>query len=103
MAFEITRPGKNSLVVETPVMPSAGIFGFGDVYRDLIKVEKLGAIVTNPVTYQPWQVATGTRVIPLDAGELVYTRTAQSRPEQGTEPVSRPVGSLPDASDFASR
>ncbi|MCB9457859.1 MAG: nitronate monooxygenase [Anaerolineaceae bacterium] len=73
MAFEITRPGKNSLVVETPVMPAAGIFGFGDVYRDLIKVEKLGAIVTNPVTYQPWQVATGTRVIPLDAGVLVHT------------------------------
>lgn len=73
MAFEITRPGKNSLVVETPVMPAAGTFGFGDVYRDLIKLEKLGAIVTNPVTYQPWQAATGTRVVPLDAGVLVHT------------------------------
>lgn len=27
MATEITRPGKNSLVIETPVMPAAGTVG----------------------------------------------------------------------------
>jgi dihydroorotate dehydrogenase len=73
MAIEITRPGKNSLFVETPVMPAAGTFGFGDVYRELVNIEKLGAIVTSPVTYQPWRPATGTRAIPLDAGMLVHT------------------------------
>src|SRR5262245_59541400 len=73
MAIEITRPGKNSLILETPVMPASGIFGFGDVYRGMIKLEKLGALVTNPVTYQPWQPASGTRVIPLDAGVLVHS------------------------------
>ena len=67
MATEITRPGKNSLVIETPVMPAAGTVGFGDVYRELIQFEKLGALVTNPVTYAPWSPATGTRVVPLDA------------------------------------
>lgn len=54
-------------------MPQAGTFGFGDVYGDLIKIEKLGAIVTNPVTFAPWQPATGTRVVPFDAGILVHT------------------------------
>jgi dihydroorotate dehydrogenase (NAD+) catalytic subunit len=73
MTIEITRPGKNTLMLETPVMPAAGVFGFGDLYRDLINVEKLGALVTNPVTYQPWQPPAGTRVIPLDAGMLVHT------------------------------
>jgi dihydroorotate dehydrogenase (NAD+) catalytic subunit len=73
MATEITRPGKNSLVLESPVMPAAGTIGFGDTYRDLIQFEKLGAIVTNPVTYAPWSPATGTRVVPLDAGMLVHT------------------------------
>src|SRR5512145_1808442 len=73
MVVEITRPGKNSLVIETPVMPAAGTFGFGDAYKDLIKIEKLGALVTNPVTFQPWQPATGTRVVPLDAGILLHT------------------------------
>jgi dihydroorotate dehydrogenase len=51
------------VIVETPVMAAAGILGFGDVYRDLIQFEKLGAFVTNPVTYQPWQPAVGTRVV----------------------------------------
>jgi dihydroorotate dehydrogenase (NAD+) catalytic subunit len=73
MAVEITRPGKNSLILETPVMPAAGTVGFGDVYRDLIQFEKLGALVTNPVTYSPWLPATGTRVVPLDAGMLLHT------------------------------
>ncbi|MBZ0289223.1 MAG: hypothetical protein K8I30_16505, partial [Anaerolineae bacterium] len=73
MAIEITRTGKNSLVLETPVMPAAGTIGFGDAYRELIQFEKLGALVTNPVTYAPWSPATGTRVVPLDAGMLVHT------------------------------
>jgi len=73
MATEITRPGKNSLVLETPVMPAAGTIGFGDAYRELIQFEKLGALVTNPVTYAPWSPASGTRVVPLDAGMLVHT------------------------------
>jgi dihydroorotate dehydrogenase (NAD+) catalytic subunit len=71
--IELTRPGKHSLVVENPVMNAAGTLGFGDSYRDLIDVEKLGALVTNPVTYQPWQAASGTRVVPLDSGVLVHT------------------------------
>lgn len=73
MAIEITRPGKTSLIVESPVMPAAGVVGFGDVYRDLVQFEKLGALVTNPVTYQPWQPAMGTRVVPLDSGMLIHT------------------------------
>lgn len=73
MATEITRPGKNSLIIETPVMAASGILGFGDVYHDLIQFEKLGAFVTNPVTYQPWKPATGTRVVSLDAGMMVHT------------------------------
>lgn len=73
MAIEITRPGKNSLILETPVMPAAGTFGFGDVYRNQVDIEKLGAIVTSPVTHRSWHPATGTRVIPIDGGVLVHT------------------------------
>lgn len=73
MAIEITRPGKYSLIVSTPVMPAAGTFGFGDNYKNLINYDKLGAIVTNPVTIDPWNPATGTRVVSLDAGILIHT------------------------------
>jgi dihydroorotate dehydrogenase (NAD+) catalytic subunit len=71
--IELTRHGKNTLTVETPVMPAAGTLGYGDLYRDLIDFEKLGAFVTNPVTAQPWSPASGTRVVPLDAGVLMHT------------------------------
>jgi dihydroorotate dehydrogenase (NAD+) catalytic subunit len=73
MTIEITRPGKHVLEVTTPVMPAAGTFGFGDVYDDFIKIDKLGAIVTHPITYEAWDPAVGTRVVPLDAGVLMHT------------------------------
>jgi dihydroorotate dehydrogenase (NAD+) catalytic subunit len=73
MSIEITRSAKNSLIVETPVMPAAGTFGYGEVYRDMINIEKLGAFVTSPITYESWSPATGPRVVPLDAGVLVHT------------------------------
>ncbi|MBI1257751.1 MAG: hypothetical protein GC204_09795 [Chloroflexi bacterium] len=73
MAIRITRHSKNSLVVDSPVMNAAGTLGFGDEYRDLIDLDTLGAFVTNPLTYTHWNPATGTRVVPLEAGVLVHT------------------------------
>lgn len=73
MAIQITRPGKNALILEIPVMAAAGILGFGDTYRDLLQHEKLGAFVTSPVTYAPRRPASGNRVVPLPAGTLVHT------------------------------
>ncbi|NDJ62881.1 MAG: hypothetical protein GYB67_17300 [Chloroflexi bacterium] len=72
MAVRITRPGKNTLVIDTPVMPAAGVFGFGDQYRDLLKIDKLGAVVTNPVSYAARSPASGVRIVPLAAGVLVH-------------------------------
>ncbi len=73
MSFEITRPGKNILSIATPVMTAAGAFGYGDVYRDVINIEKIGAIVTTPITYDGWSPSRSSRVVPLDAGVLIHT------------------------------
>lgn len=73
MSVEITRPGKTSLILSTPVMPAAGTLGYGDVYKDMIHMDKLGALVTNPVTYDAWSPASGTRVVPLDSSVLLHT------------------------------
>lgn len=73
MVVEITRPGKTSLLLSTPVMPAAGTVGFGDNYRRLVDYEKLGAIITNPVTIEQWNPASGTRIVPLPGGILVHT------------------------------
>ncbi len=73
MTIRISKSGKSTLTVETPVMNATGILGFGDQYRDLIDLSKLGAFVTNPITYAPWSPATGTRAIPMDSGMLLHT------------------------------
>ena len=73
MVVEVTRPGKTSLLLSTPVMPAAGTVGFGDNYRRLVDYEKLGAIITNPVTIEQWNPASGTRLVPLPGGILVHT------------------------------
>lgn len=54
-------------------MNAAGTLGFGDQYHDLFELSSLGAFVTNPLTYTPWNPATGTRVVALDAGVLLHT------------------------------
>jgi dihydroorotate dehydrogenase (NAD+) catalytic subunit len=73
MTFTITRSGKNTLELHTPVMCAAGTFGFGEVYRNFINIDKIGAIVTHPITYDGWTAARGPRVVPLDAGVLMHT------------------------------
>ncbi|MBN1564546.1 MAG: nitronate monooxygenase [Anaerolineae bacterium] len=72
--IEITRTGKNTLVIENPVMPAAGTFGFDSTaYNDLIDLTKLGAIVTNPITWKPRRIAHGINVIPLPSGVMIHT------------------------------
>lgn len=71
--IQITKVGKYSLMVNSPVMPAAGTMGVINAYSNLIDTEKIGAFVTNPITYEPFSPARGTRVVPLDAGMLVHT------------------------------
>ena len=73
MTVEVTRPGKETLELTTPVMCAAGTFGCGEVYRDLIQTDKIGALVTTPVSYSRRYPASGARVVPLDAGVLLHT------------------------------
>ena len=73
MPILITRPGKYALFIHSPVMPAAGTLGFAMEYQQLLPLERLGAFVTNPITYQAWSPAGGTRVVPLDAGMLMHS------------------------------
>ena len=73
MTFPVTRPGKTRLFLESPVMAAAGTFGYGTLYSGMVNYDKLGAIITNPVTYAPRRPANGPRMVPLDAGVLVHT------------------------------
>jgi dihydroorotate dehydrogenase (NAD+) catalytic subunit len=71
--IEITRPSKYALTIKSPVMIASGIAGYGNHYHDLINMKKIGALVTNPITYHGWSPTRGTRVVPMQNGMLVHT------------------------------
>jgi dihydroorotate dehydrogenase (NAD+) catalytic subunit len=72
--IEITAAGKNSLVVETPVLFASGMVGYDAApYRKLLSLDKFGGLVTHPVTLAPRYPANGARVVPLSAGFLLHT------------------------------
>src|SRR3954465_12147339 len=65
--------GKQSLQISNPVIGASGAFGYAGEYGKLIDLSKLGAMVTNPVTWKPRRAGGGARVVPLDSGVLVHT------------------------------
>lgn len=73
MTIFLTNPGKQSLMIEKPVLNAAGILGFGAEASGLIPLDALGAFVTNPITYAPRTASRGTRAVALDAGLLLTT------------------------------
>lgn len=89
--IEIARPGKQSLIIENPVMIASGMMGFEpSPYRDLIKLEKLGAMVTAPLTWKARGPAHGTRVVPFPGGLLLHT----GLPNPGMARVIRHYGKI---------
>lgn len=72
--IEITLARKNSIVVESPVLFGAGTVGYdGAPYRQLLALDKFGALVTPPLTLAPRFPAHGVRVVPMPAGFLLHT------------------------------
>lgn len=72
--IDLTHGGKSPLTVNNPVLLASGVAGFdGGPYADLLDLSKLGAIVTNPLTWRPRRAAQGPRIVPLPAGALVHT------------------------------
>ena len=88
--IDLKKAGKQSLSINSPVVISSGTAGFGDTYRGLVKLEKLGALVTNPLTFRAWSPARGTRVVPLEAGVLIHT----GLPNPGVERALKEYGRL---------
>ena len=39
--------------LQNPVMPASGTFGYGQEYKDVFDLNKLGALVTKSITKEP--------------------------------------------------
>ncbi len=71
--IELAPRHKYGLPITAPVMPAAGVFGYGDAYTGLVDLEKLGAVVTHPVSLHARHAARGTRVAAHGEHLLVHT------------------------------
>jgi dihydroorotate dehydrogenase (NAD+) catalytic subunit len=86
--IELAPGRKRSLTLANPAMPAAGTFGFGGEYNHLVPVDRLGAVVTNPVTWAARKPASGPRVVPVPGGVLLHT----GLPNPGVKRVIRRYG-----------
>lgn len=68
MAGLITYLGK--LVLKNPVLVSSGTFGYGFEYKDIVDIERLGAIVLKTVTIKPRRGNPPPRIWETDSGML---------------------------------
>lgn len=83
--IELAPNHKFGLPLATPVLPAAGVFGYGEAYRDLLDYGGLGALVTNPVSLRPRRAAHGARITTHGEHLLVHT----GHPNPGLHSVLR--------------
>lgn len=72
---ELAPNHKTGLILNTPVMTSAGCWGFADEYSNLLDLSKIGAFVTNPITLRARRHSQDTQAVPIQNGTLVHTGT----------------------------
>ena len=65
--------GKRDLRITPPIMNATGILGFADESRRSIPFERLGALITNPLSIAARTPAKGPRFIPYQGGFLLHT------------------------------
>jgi dihydroorotate dehydrogenase (NAD+) catalytic subunit len=73
--IELAPHHKRGLSLANPVMNASGTLGFADraAYRGLIDFTRLGAFVTNALTFTPRPPAHPPNVVPLPNGLLIHT------------------------------
>lgn len=64
---------KRDLFFSSPVMNAAGSLGFAPDPHGPVRLERLGAFVTNPLSYRARSPARPPQVIPFPGGVLVHT------------------------------
>ena len=70
LAVDLAPSHPGGLRLKTPVLTASGTFGFGDEYRDVVDLDRIGAIVTKTVTPEPREGNPTPRTVETPAGML---------------------------------
>ena len=71
--IDLAPSHKRGFMLEHPVMNASGILGFAHEYRGLIDFARLGAFVTNALTWHSRTSARPPNVIELPTGVIIHT------------------------------
>ncbi|MEP7357443.1 MAG: hypothetical protein ABI847_09420 [Anaerolineales bacterium] len=71
--IELAPGHKHGLVLASPLMNAAGILGFSREYHALLDFQQLGALVTNPLTYQPRTPAHPPNAVTVAGALVIHT------------------------------
>ncbi len=71
--IELAAQHKTGLVLTTPLLTMAGTWGFADEYAKQFDFSRLGAFVTNPLTWNPRQPARANGAVNTSAGVVLHT------------------------------
>jgi len=72
--IELAPQNKIGLSIDSPLMPAAGFFGYGQpLYPHLIQAGQFGALVTNPITLRPRPHQAWPQVIETSGGFITNT------------------------------
>lgn len=70
--IELAPHHKTGLVINCPVMPATGFWGYGpNPYPNLIQLHQFGALVTNPITLRPRQHRAEPQIVEASGGIVV--------------------------------
>jgi dihydroorotate dehydrogenase (NAD+) catalytic subunit len=70
LAVDLAPSHPGGLRLNTPVLTASGTFGFGDEYRDVVDLARIGAIITKTVTPEPREGNPTPRTVETPAGML---------------------------------
>ena len=96
--IELAPRHKRGLALQNPVMNASGVLGLGAEYRRLIDFTRLGAFVTNALTFSPRTPAHPPNAVLLPKGVMIHTglpnpgiRAALRRRDQEWRRLGPPV------------
>jgi dihydroorotate dehydrogenase len=69
----ILSSGKQEIIINRPIINSAGMLGFSDELRSTINLDALGAFITNPVSFTPRMPARVPRTLYYRDRVLLHT------------------------------
>ena len=71
--LDLAKDHKSGFPLKSPLLAASGCWGFSNEYADLIEMDLLGALITNPISWHPRKPARGNHAQVLAGGVALHT------------------------------